>query len=118
VQLAFSTDAGATFGAPVRIDAGVPAGRVDVEMLGGDDAIVTWIERTARDTAEVRARVVRRDGTTEPPLTVARLPQGRASGFPRMARRRATALVLAWTVPATPAAPATVQLAELRLAPR
>jgi hypothetical protein len=117
VQLVFSTDGAATFGAPVRIDAGVPAGRVDVEMLDGNEAIVTWVERTARDTSEVRARLVRRDGTAEPPLTIARLPQGRASGFPRMARR-GTGLTLAWTVPATPTAAASVQLADLRVAPR
>src|SRR5688572_18738478 len=33
VKVAFSNDAGATFGAPVRVDGGTPAGRVDVELL-------------------------------------------------------------------------------------
>ena len=117
VQLVFSSDAGATFGAPVRIDAGVPAGRVDVEMINGAEAIVTWVERTAKDTSEVRARIVRRDGTAEPSFTVAKLPQGRASGFPRMVRRGA-GVTLAWTVPGTPAAPGSIQLADLRVAPR
>ena len=117
VQVVFSTDAGATFGAPVRIDAGAPAGRVDVELLDGGDAVVTWIERTARDTSEVRARIVRSDGTAEPPLTVSTLTQGRASGFPRMVRRKAD-IALAWTVPASAGTPATIQLAALRVAPR
>lgn len=117
VQLVFSTDAGATFGAPVRIDAGAPAGRVDVELLDGGDAVVTWIERTARDASEVRARIVRADGTAEAPLTVAILKQGRASGFPRMVRRKAD-IALAWTVPGSPSAPGTIQLAALRVAPR
>lgn len=114
VQLVFSGDAGATFGAPIRIDAGQPAGRVDVELLGGGDALVTWIERTAKDSSEVRARLVRRDGTTEPPITVAGIPGGRASGFPRMARR-GTHVVLAWTVPG---AINTIRVVALRIAAR
>lgn len=114
VQLVFSSDAGATFGAPVRIDGGAPAGRVDVELLAGGDAVVTWIERTGKDASEVRARIVRADGFAEPPLTVSRLSVGRASGFPRMTRKGDN-LVLAWTVPG---ATSSVQLAELRIAPR
>ncbi|HEV2149046.1 MAG TPA: hypothetical protein VGR37_16690, partial [Longimicrobiaceae bacterium] len=42
VLVAFSDDAGATFGAPVRVDDGDPAGRVDVELLEGGEALVSW----------------------------------------------------------------------------
>jgi len=114
VQLVFSRDAGATFGDPVRIDGGTPAGRVDVELLASGDAVVTWIERTGKATSEVRARLVRADGSAEPPLTVAKLSVGRASGFPRMTRKGHN-LALAWTVPGPTSS---VQLAELRVAPR
>jgi hypothetical protein len=114
VQLVFSTNAGATFGTPIRIDAGAPAGRVDVELLDDAEALVTWIERTAKDSAEVRARLVRRDGSTDAPLTIASIPGGRASGFPRMARRR-NEVVLAWTVPTVIS---TIRLVALRIAPR
>ena len=113
VQLVFSTDAGATFGTPIRIDAGLPSGRVDVELLDGGEALVTWIERTARDSSEVRARLVQRDGTAEPAITIGGLPGGRASGFPRMARRGSD-VVVAWTVPGTPS---TIRLASLKIAP-
>ncbi len=114
VQLVFSADAGATFGAPIRIDGGMPSGRVDVELLTGGDALVTWIERMGKDSAEVRARIVRADGTTEPPLTVSPLSGGRASGFPRMVRR-GNEIVLAWTVPG---AASEVRLASLTITPR
>jgi hypothetical protein len=114
VQLVFSSDAGATFGAPVRIDAGAPVGRVDVEMLDGGDALVTWIERTGAESAEVRARIVRSDGRAEPAITIATLTKNRASGFPRMVRRRDD-VVLAWTMPG---ATSTIQLASLRIGPR
>jgi hypothetical protein len=114
VQLVFSADAGTTFGAPVRIDAGMPAGRVDVELLDGGDALVTWIERTSAESAEVRARIVRRDGTAEPHVVVSQSKGSRASGFPRMARRGAD-VVLAWTQPGPESE---IRLATLRIAPR
>ena len=114
VLLAFSTDAGATFGPPMRVDAGAPNGRVDVELLADGDAIVTWIERTGPESSEVRARLARRDSGLEPPLTVVRVAKGRATGFPRMARRQ-NDVVLAWTMTG---APSTIQLASLRIAGR
>ena len=114
VQLMFSTDAGANFGAPVRIDAGLPSGRVDVELLRSGEALVTWIERTAADSAEVRARLVRRDGTAEPSITIGVLSGGRASGFPRLAQLR-DGVVLTWTEPSSPSR---VRLARLTIVPR
>lgn len=114
VQLAFSTDAGATFGTPIRIDGGMPSGRLDVEQLRNGDALVTWIERTGTNSTAIRARLVRRDGTPEPPLTIATLPGGRATGFPRMTRR-GDDVVLAWTQPGPIS---TVHLAVLTIVPR
>ena len=111
VKAAFSSDGGATFGAPVVIDDGNPAGRVDVELVGGDRAVVTWIERTGGDTAEVRVREVRADGTRGEALRVATTSGKRASGFPRMIRAR-DELVFAWTVPGTPAV---VRVARARI---
>lgn len=118
VQLVFSTDAGVTFGPPVRIDGGQPVGRVDVELLGGGDALVTWIERRTADSADVRARIVRADGSAEPPVTISAASAARASGFPRMARTAPDAVTLAWTVAGTASTPSTVRLARLQIAPR
>ena len=109
VQLAFSRDAGATFGAPIRVDDGDPLGRVDVVLTDHGDALVVWLER-ARDNAEVRARLVgtRRLG---PARTIATTGAQRAAGFPRMARQRGRVL-LAWT---DPAERSTVRAAMLEL---
>lgn len=101
VQVVFSTDAGATFSAPVRIDGGTPTGRVDLELLDGRSALVSWIERTGGDSAEVWAREVRRDGTMGAPLVVSTSKATRSSGFPRMVRVPEGA-VMAWTVPGAP----------------
>ncbi|MGH7476336.1 MAG: hypothetical protein ACRELD_08605 [Longimicrobiales bacterium] len=107
VRLAFSDDAGATFGAPVRIDGGDPAGRVDVLLLEDGSAVVSWLEHTDSG-AEVRVRHVSRSGLGDP-VTVARSSGERASGFPRMVRDGA-GLVFAWTRPGDPAEVRTARL--------
>ena len=84
VFVAFSSDGGATFAAPVQIDGGKPAGRVDVVMLDADTAVVTWLEQTATG-AEIRARRVQRNRTAAPAIKVADSATARAAGFPRMA---------------------------------
>ena len=101
VKVAFSDDAGAKFGAPIRVDGGIPAGRVDVALLEDGSALVTWIERVGGDTAAVRVRRVRPNGKAGPALTIARSSAARASGFPRMAAT-ASDVVFAWTVPGRP----------------
>jgi hypothetical protein len=101
VNVAFSSDAGATFSAPIRVDHGSPAGRVDVALLADRSALVTWIERTGGDTAAVRARRVTRDGRVGDAITVAASSAARASGFPRMAMAGGH-VVFAWTVPGRP----------------
>jgi hypothetical protein len=103
VKVAFSDDAGASFGPPVRVDAGNPAGRVDVVLLADGSALVTWVERTGGDTAAVRARRVGRDGRAGRGLTVATSSAARASGFPRLAVTGSD-VVFAWTVPGRPSA--------------
>lgn len=84
VQAAFSTDGGASWSAPIRVDDGDPLGRVDVELLVDGSALVVWLERTA-EAAEVRARSVRPDGAVARSRSVAATAESRSSGFPRTA---------------------------------
>jgi hypothetical protein len=98
VRVAFSTDGGARFGAPVRIDGGTPAGRVGITLDANGDAIVSWLERVPPEDAAVRVRRVSRSGQLGAALTVSRTKAARASGFPRIVRL-GNALVAAWTVP-------------------
>lgn len=109
VKVAFSSDAGATFGAPVRIDDGNPAGRVDVALLHDGSALVSWIERTGGDTAIVQVRRVAADGTADAPIAIATSSAARASGFPRMVMHGRGA-IFAWTEPGKPSA---IRLARL-----
>jgi hypothetical protein len=101
VKVAFSGDAGATFGAPARVDGGNPEGRVDVVLLADGGALVSWIERTGEKDAQVRVRRVGPDGKMGEPRTVAGSSSARSSGFPRMVPAGEN-LVFAWTAPGEP----------------
>lgn len=94
VYAAFSSDSGATFGPPVRIDDVGAVGRVDVELLADGSAAVTWIE-FAEQRSEFRIRRVERGGTRSASMAVSAIAAGRSSGYPRMARR-GNELLFAW----------------------
>ena len=95
--VAFSRDGGATFGPRIRIDEGVPLGRVDIERLDDGSAIVVWLEASG-ETPRVLARRVTPDGVLDPVLLISETSGERASGFPRMIRI-GSELLFAWTNP-------------------
>ncbi|HEU4596202.1 MAG TPA: sialidase family protein [Pyrinomonadaceae bacterium] len=95
VQVAFSADAGATFGAPVRVDDGEAMGRVDVVMLQDGSALVCWMS-SGNEGGANKVRRVAPDGALGPVAVIARTDVSRSSGFPRMARTGDT-VHFAWT---------------------
>lgn len=95
VLVAFSADAGRSFGPPIRVDGGAPEGRVDIQFVDGESAAVSWLERTA-DGADVRVRRVGPDGSAGAPVVITRTGAERASGFPRFVVA-GDELVFAWT---------------------
>lgn len=95
VFAAFSSDAGRTFAAPIRVDDVSALGRVDVELLPDASAIVAWIE-FADQGSRFRIRRVDRSGSRSDSTNVAGINASRASGYPRLARR-GDELVFAWT---------------------
>jgi hypothetical protein len=98
-RLAFSADAGATWGDAIEVDDGNPLGRVDVEILEDGSAFVVWLEAAAGETeALIRARRVQPDGVRSASTDLAMTPAARSSGFPRMAPGDG-GIVLAWTDP-------------------
>ena len=100
VNVAFSTDAAASFGSPVRLDGGRPLGRADVILLDDGSALVTWLEEEGEGTAaSIMSRRVTPEGVMGEPLRLAGTESARASGFPRIARLGEGNLVLAWTDP-------------------
>ena len=94
--VAFSEDGGATFGQRIRIDEGLPLGRLDVERLDDGSAVVVWLE-VSDDWPRVLARRVTAGGKLHSVLVISETSEVRASGFPRMTRV-GDELLLAWTL--------------------
>ena len=94
---AFSGDGGATFGPRIRIDEGLPLGRVDVERLDDGSAVAVWLE-ASNGAPRILARRVWPDGSMEAPVLISETAGERASGFPRMVRAGADELLIAWTL--------------------
>ena len=93
--VAFSKDAGRTFGTPIRLDDAFSLGRVDVELMTDGSAMASWIE-FAEQRSQFRVRRVEPLGAKSPAVTVSGLASGRASGYPRMGLS-GDQLVFAWT---------------------
>lgn len=97
VHVAFSSDAGATFGPPARVDEGAPLGRVDMVRLDDGSALVAWME--GGDPAVLMGRRVAADGGVGKPRPLGALSASRRSGFPRVVRLGRDQLLAAWTDP-------------------
>ncbi|MDE2879946.1 sialidase family protein [Candidatus Palauibacter soopunensis] len=97
VYAAFSNDGGATFGPRIRVDEGLPLGRVDIERLDDGSAVVVWLE-ASNNTPRVLARRVDPDGSLGTPLLISETAGERSSGFPRMVRT-GDEFLFAWTIP-------------------
>jgi hypothetical protein len=100
VWVAFSTDGGATFRKPVRVDDGKPIGRVDLNMLEDGSALVSWLE-SGDNGAEVKVRKVRGNGVRGESVTAGKTTSARSSGFPRAAVLGDRAYI-GWTVTGEP----------------
>lgn len=90
--VAFSRDAGRTFGAPVRVDDAGSLGRLGVQVLDDGSAAVIWIER-ANEHSQLRARIISPEGVRSAPVTIA---DTEGSRYPRLARYR-DELLFSWT---------------------
>lgn len=98
--VAFSSDAGRTWAAPIRVDDAGSLGRVDVDLLDDGSALVSWVEY-AEGASDFKVRRVEAGGQRSPAVSVAAVSGGRASGFPRVARR-GNEVIFAWSGSATP----------------
>jgi hypothetical protein len=95
VNLALSTDAGKTFGKPIKIDDDNPTGRVALARLASGGAIVSWVERSAQ-RIEVRIRQISATGTAGNAETVSGTTSVQSGSFPRVVRS-GNDLFVTWT---------------------
>ena len=95
VYVARSSDAGANFAKPIKMDGANPSGRVDVAISNDGTAFVCWLAQPD-GVGAVHLRRVAVDGTVGQVVTIAKMGTDRRSGFPQMALA-GDELVFAWT---------------------
>lgn len=95
VQVQFSEDAGANFGAPIRVDKGKPLGRVGMVFWKGG-VVVSWLEADDNEEATIQLAKVNPDLGIENRMTVTETSSSRSSGFP-IIQRWNNQLLIAWT---------------------
>jgi hypothetical protein len=100
VRLAFSTDGGRSWEAPLEVADGPVLGRVAVVMPDEHSAVVSWLEHS-RARAEIRFRRLAADGSAGPAYKLATTVAARSSGFPQMVLV-GDRLLFAWTAAAEP----------------
>ena len=83
VQLAFSSDAGASFDPPIQMNRVKALGRVDVALIDSKTAVVSWME-TQNKSTQLRAVKVSSDGTASAYHTITSLNASRKTGFPQL----------------------------------
>ncbi|MBS1977881.1 MAG: exo-alpha-sialidase [Bacteroidetes bacterium] len=91
VDVIFSNDGGESFGQPIRIDEGNAIGRVDIDVIDENTALVTWMEG-----GEIKLAKVTSAGLKEPSVTLANSSDARTSGFPQLTIAGGRAIA-AWT---------------------
>ena len=91
IRTAFSRDAGEHFGEPIEVATG-GEGHPALALLTDGSAVVAWIE-LANGKSALKARIVRADRSTTPPIIIA---SDASFGFPSM-RSTADGALLAWS---------------------
>ncbi len=97
VKLAFSEDNGQSFGDPIEVDHQKSIGRLDLELLDDNSALVCWMDNLNEETVILLQKVFA-DGTKSKRYTVASSSESRSSGFPRIAIDQSHVIVAFTTV--------------------
>jgi hypothetical protein len=93
--VAFSPDAGRTWGQPIRLDDVQSSGHVGVVLLDDGTAVGSWIE-SADKRAQLRIRRLDQSGARSLAATISDVQAGVATAYPRVAKF-GNEIVIAWT---------------------
>jgi hypothetical protein len=96
VRFARSADGGASFAAPLEIDAEGAFGQVAIALLDDATAVVSWWRRASGGRTALAARTVARDGTLGPIQTIVESGTAQPLDVPEIARA-GDELVFTWT---------------------
>jgi len=95
VKVVFSENGGAHFTEPIIISDLDVLGRVDIELIDNNQAIVSWME-TEQETTYLKAMKVNKSGEKSEPILITKLNNSRQTGFPQMQRLNEN-MYFAWT---------------------
>ncbi|TJY33946.1 sialidase family protein [Pontimicrobium aquaticum] len=95
VKVAFSNNNGEVFNEPIEIGDIAPLGRVDIELLKDNSALVSWMD-TVEGKTQIQLQRVYKNGTLSNIVTLAESSESRSSGFPRMVVKNNLAYIT-WT---------------------
>ena len=95
IKVVFSHNNGSTFDAPISIGGKDPLGRVDIELLNGNSALVSWMDVIEGKTI-IQLQKVFSNGMLSEVVTITESSESRSSGFPRMVVKDNQAY-LTWT---------------------
>ncbi len=94
MKVAFSSDAGASFGTPIAVDGGRSVGRGALVMLPDRSVAVAWLEGLGTGGGQLRLRRVTSDGRAGSVVTVGAASPGRTTGMAQMVRVDGSLLVV------------------------
>ena len=97
VNVAFSNDAGRTFGKPLRLDEGSAIGRTDLLWLDKETVLVSWLEE-GDESGNLELMIVHASSGKTNTLESFSISSGRGSGYPKLALIEGFVFV-AWTEP-------------------
>lgn len=90
------------FGEPITFDHGDPLGRVDIQMLDEQTALVTWIESAEEQEdgkANIYVRTVSANGELGETVLIHETTNDRQSGFPRIGSPADGEVIAVWPDP-------------------
>jgi hypothetical protein len=96
VQVAWSTDAGTTFGAPIEAGTERALGHVGAELLPDGDLVVSWLRTAATGGTELCLRRITPAGALGPVQVIVQATDVFAFSVPQILLQQ-DALLLAWT---------------------
>lgn len=95
MKVAFSSDSGATFGAPTLVDGPQAVGRPATLLLDDGSAVVAWLASLGGGNGELRVRRISQSGQAGATVVAGPASPGRLSGMPQIVRT-GDHLLVAW----------------------
>ena len=97
INVAFSSDKGKTFSDPIRVDAGKPQGRVDLQWIDENTVLASWLEAD-QENSSIVYRKIATNGILSEMTSIETLGGGRGIGYPQM-EIAGNQILFLWTNP-------------------